>query len=140
MAQKLVETENIEFFVLVERMQDINQRLEKDTAFLLEERSKVDENLENENFGVKDLRDRELKKRRKAKEQKEEWLGKKTEAMETYDDQVGDFEAKMTALRNEFEPRIEKKKTEIAEKGEDKRDLLEFMSCREDVEKQLAMW
>jgi len=58
----------------------------KDTAFLLEERNKVDENLENENFGVKDLRDRELKKRRKAKEQKEEWLGKKTAAMETYDD------------------------------------------------------
>lgn len=46
----------------------------------------------------------------------------------------------MTALRNEFEPKIEKKKTEIAEKGEDKRDLLEFMSSREDVEKELAMW
>ena len=31
MAQKLVETENIEFLVLVERMQNINARLEDDT-------------------------------------------------------------------------------------------------------------
>jgi len=31
MAQKLVETENIEFLVLVQRMQDINRRLESDT-------------------------------------------------------------------------------------------------------------
>ena len=34
MAEKLVETENIEFNVLVERMQEINRRLVADTANL----------------------------------------------------------------------------------------------------------
>ena len=34
MAEKLVATENIEFYVLVERMQDINRRLERDTSNL----------------------------------------------------------------------------------------------------------
>jgi hypothetical protein len=32
MAQKLVETENIEFIVLVDRLQEINRRLENDTT------------------------------------------------------------------------------------------------------------
>ena len=77
MAQKLVEAENIEFYVLVDRMQDINWRLEKDTAFLLEEQTKFEANMEDENFGVKDLRDRELKKRRKAKDEKEKLLVQK---------------------------------------------------------------
>ena len=43
MAQKLVETENIEFYVLVERMQNINRRLEEDTAYLLEKQKEEDE-------------------------------------------------------------------------------------------------
>ena len=37
MAQKLVETENIEFYVLVQRLQEINFRLTKDTHQLIEE-------------------------------------------------------------------------------------------------------
>ena len=41
-AQKLVETENIEFFVLVQRLQNINFRLEQDTIFLKEEQVKKD--------------------------------------------------------------------------------------------------
>jgi len=35
-AQKLVETENVEFFVLVQRMQEINRKLESDTQRLKE--------------------------------------------------------------------------------------------------------
>ena len=41
-AQKLVETENIEFYVLVQRLQNINFRLEQDTIFLKEEQVKKD--------------------------------------------------------------------------------------------------
>ena len=85
MAQKLVEAENIEFYVLVDRLQDINQRLEKDTTFLLDRQQKIEGDIEDENFGVKDLRDRELKKRRKAKVEKESWQGQKADALETYD-------------------------------------------------------
>lgn len=58
-------------------MQDINRRLEKDTGNLLEEKEKEDAKIESENIGVKALRDRNLKNRRKAKINKEDWLGQK---------------------------------------------------------------
>ena len=44
MAEKLVNTENIEFIVLVQRLQDINRRLENDTQFLINTK---EEELEN---------------------------------------------------------------------------------------------
>lgn len=70
-----MDTENIEFYVLVERMQDINRRLEKDTAYLKEEKEKEDGRIESENGGLKVLRDRNLKNLRRAKKEKEDWQG-----------------------------------------------------------------
>lgn len=90
MAQKLVETENIEFYVLVERMQDINSRLEKDTAKLLAEKENEDKKIEEEEQKVRITRKRKLEDRRKAKGQKEDWLEKKKEAIETTDKQRED--------------------------------------------------
>lgn len=90
MAQKLVETENIEFYVLVERMQDINSRLEKDTAKLLAEKENEDKRIEEEEQKVRITRKRKLEDRRKAKGQKEDWLEKKKEAIETTDKQRDD--------------------------------------------------
>ena len=46
MAQKLVETENIEFFVLVQRLQEINARLEKDTEELIVKKAEEDKKTE----------------------------------------------------------------------------------------------
>ena len=46
MAQKLVDTENIEFYMLIERMQDINGRLVRDTAKLHDQQVIEDENIE----------------------------------------------------------------------------------------------
>ena len=39
MAQKLVETENVEFIVLVQRLQEINARLEADTNYLKQKKA-----------------------------------------------------------------------------------------------------
>jgi len=58
MAQKLVETENIEFFVLVQRLQEINSRLEQDTTKLQENKVQEDSKMENEGAGLKALRDK----------------------------------------------------------------------------------
>ena len=70
MAEKLVVTENNEFHVLVERMQDINSRLEKDTAKLLAEKENEDKKIEDEEQKVRITRKRKLEDRRKAKGQK----------------------------------------------------------------------
>ena len=86
----MVETENIEFYVLVERMQDINSRLEKDTAKLLAEKENEDKKIEEEEQKVRITRKRKLEDRRKAKGQKEDWLEKKKEAIETTDKQRED--------------------------------------------------
>ena len=48
MAQKLVETENIEFYVLVQRLQEINFRLTKDTHQLIEEQEREEENMKQQ--------------------------------------------------------------------------------------------
>ena len=48
MAQKLVETENIEFYVLVQRMQEINRRLESDTENLLKVKVIEDQKIDGE--------------------------------------------------------------------------------------------
>ena len=46
----------------------------------------------------------------------------------------------MKALKAEYEPKIEKKKTDIAELGEQKRDLLEFIDRKKEVEGELEFW
>ena len=48
MAQKLVETENIEFLVLVQRMQEINRRLVADTEYLKDQKAKEDREIVDE--------------------------------------------------------------------------------------------
>ena len=48
MAEKLVETENIEFNVLVERMQEINRRLVSDTASLKKMKAAEDQKIDSE--------------------------------------------------------------------------------------------
>ena len=58
-AQKLVETENIEFFVLVQRLQNINFRLEQDTEFLQEEKVKKDAEIAVEIKQSKAMRDKQ---------------------------------------------------------------------------------
>ena len=103
MAEKLVVTENNEFHVLVERMQDINRRLEKDTTFLLREKENEDKKIEDEEKKVKLVRERNLKNRRQAKKEKEEWLGKKKEAIETTDhqrDDAGKFSQSANIMRS----------------------------------------
>jgi len=72
MAQKLVETENIEFYVLCERMQDINKRLEEDTAKLLKARENEDSKIEGENMSITLVRKRNLQMRRGYKVEKKE--------------------------------------------------------------------
>ena len=46
----------------------------------------------------------------------------------------------MEELKAEFEPKIEKKKQEIAILGEAKRELLEFIDTREQTERDLKEW
>lgn len=66
-------------------MQDINRRLEKDTAKLLAEKENEDKKIEDEEKKVKLVRERNLKNRKTAKKEKEDWLGKKKEAIHTTD-------------------------------------------------------
>ena len=71
-------------------MQDINRRLEKDTAKLLAEKENEDKKIEEEEKKVKLVRERNLKNRKQAKKEKEEWLGKKKEAIDTTEHQRED--------------------------------------------------
>ena len=64
----MVETENIEFYVLVERMQDINARLEKDTAKLVAEKENEDKKIEDAEKTVRIHRKKKLEERRRAKD------------------------------------------------------------------------
>jgi len=86
MAQKLVETENIEFYVLVQRLQEINSRLEQDTAKLQETKIQEDSKMENEGAGLKALRDKQKRNRERAKHMKQEWLEKKHLALQNETD------------------------------------------------------
>ena len=81
MAQKLVETENIEFYVLVERMQEINYRLEKDTAMLRDQKEEEDKKMEADQNGLLKEREKQSKNRVRSKITKDEWLEKKSTAV-----------------------------------------------------------
>ena len=87
MAQKLVETENIEFLVLVQRMQDINKRLENDTAKLKATKQSEDAKIEEAGDTLKRTRDRNLNIRRDVKAEKKDWIEKKTAALKKFEDQ-----------------------------------------------------
>ena len=60
MAEKLVETENIEFNVLVERMQEINRRLVADTANLKKMKAVEDQKVDSEKLTLEQMRKRNL--------------------------------------------------------------------------------
>ena len=83
MAQKLVETENIEFFVLVQRLQEINARLEKDTEELIVKKAEEDKKTEEKGAELEMIRKKQLKNRKGIKIQKEDWLKKKAAAFQT---------------------------------------------------------
>ena len=65
--QKLVETENVEFVVLVARLQDINARLEKDTTHLKQVKIEEDAKMADKNKDLATLREAHAKKRRASK-------------------------------------------------------------------------
>ena len=65
--QKLVETENIEFVVLVSRLQEINARLVKDTEHLKKVKIEEDAKMEDKKKDFDTLRDVNAKKRRELK-------------------------------------------------------------------------
>ena len=67
-------------------MQDINQRLEKDTAKLKAQKVEEDALIENENVAVTAIRNKNLHVRRDVKEQKKEWLAKKADAVQKHED------------------------------------------------------
>lgn len=90
MAEKLVATENIEFYVLVERMQDINRRLERDTSNLNDQKEKEDGSIETKATELNQTRKTNMDKRRNQKVRKEENQGKKQEAIETTEFQRND--------------------------------------------------
>lgn len=73
MAQALVETENIEFFVLVQRLQSINYRLEKDTEKLVAVKAEEDVRIGNEKEAMLAMRNKQLTRRRSATAHKEDW-------------------------------------------------------------------
>ena len=133
MAQKLVETENIEFYVLVDRLQDINRRLEKDTAKLLEQKEKEDANIEEHNRSLRDVRGRNLEKRRNAKVKKEDWLGQKAAAIQTTENQRTDADANIKALRAKYEPLIDAKNLQISKLKAEKEELQEFITEEEKI-------
>lgn len=68
----MVQTENIEFYVLCERMQSINERLVEDTAKLLEAKALEDSKIEGEQMSVNLVRKRNLEVRRGYKIEKKE--------------------------------------------------------------------
>ena len=79
--QKLVETENIEFVVLVSRLQEINARLVKDTEHLKKVKIEEDAKMEDKKKDFDTLRDVNAKKRRELKNQKTEKKVEKQDVM-----------------------------------------------------------
>ena len=73
MAQQFVETENIEFYVLVQRLHNINNRLEKDTEKLVALKAEEDVRIGNEKEAEVAMRSKQLTRRRSAAAHKEDW-------------------------------------------------------------------
>ena len=90
-AQKLVETENVEFYVLVQRMQEINARLEKDTAYLQKQKEAEEAKTTELGNEEQDLRKQKAKKLRTAKQEKEQGLLDKEQAIQNFENQKKDF-------------------------------------------------
>ena len=65
-------------------MQEINRKLEDDTAKLKENKAEQDVKIENENESVQVTRKKNLVSRREVKKQKIEWGAKKDDAMDSY--------------------------------------------------------
>ena len=86
MAQAFVETENIEFFVLVQRLQNINNRLEKDTEKLVALKAEEDIRIGSEEEGMLAMRNKQLTRRRSATAHKEDWQAQKEAAFKTHED------------------------------------------------------
>ena len=78
-----METENIEFLVLVQRMQDINRRLESDTEQLEQAKAVEDSKIEGERLTVDQMRRRNMHARRDLRIQKKDCQEKKEEAVQT---------------------------------------------------------
>ena len=83
MAQKLVETENIEFTCLVERMHQINRRLEGDTANLLKVKAVEDYKIDGERLTLEQTRRRNMNARANHAVQKKECRENQEEAITT---------------------------------------------------------
>jgi len=72
MAQKLVDCENIEFFVLVQRMQEINSRLVSDTTTLVKMKQVEDGKIDQERRTLEQMRNRNLIARNDLRVQKKD--------------------------------------------------------------------
>lgn len=83
MAQKLVETENIEFLVLVQRMQEINRRLEEDTARLKDKKLEKDCEIEEEGTVEAEMRKKNRKERNNLRVKKKDVVENRRDADDT---------------------------------------------------------
>ena len=137
MAQKLVDTENIEFYMLIERMQDINGRLVRDTAKLHDQQVIEDENIEKKHDEDKLQRKRKTEIRQRDKTSKEEWIVKKAEAMTNFDEERTGFSEKLANLKKEFEPKLQAKAEEIAALDMESKDLRQFLDNEQAVKLDL---
>jgi len=140
MAQKLVETENIEFLVLVQRMQDINRRLESDTQNLQQVKDVEDSKIEGERQTVDQMRKRNTKARADLRNQKKDCQDAKEEAMNTAKNQRSEYEIRMEELRSKYEPKLEAQRKKIAELEAVKADLEDFKDREFESLAELKQW